>query len=96
MKNKKFSIEVIEEGRLSKQESNEIVGGDSTPCNFICSPANHIQCAVLMSCNNQNYGVYDDEGTLNPLCPSPSPTGNYFFCMADPANIGDGPYIPRQ
>lgn len=50
MKNKKFSIEVIEEGRLSRKESNEIIGGvegidpGTGPGDKVCNP---YQCSTF-------------------------------------------------
>lgn len=53
MKNKKFSIEVIEKGRLSRNESNEIVGGLADKCpSYIldCTGKFMAACAVLTQC----------------------------------------------
>lgn len=57
MKNKKFSIEVIEEGRLNRNESNEIVGGAKPKvCDpYFCSELAVACSAIYTNCSGDNF-----------------------------------------
>ena len=85
MKNKKFSIEVIEEGRLNRKEANEIVGGEA--CSFVCQPAYHTNCALYTNCSTIIYGITDDKD-FDTLCRIPE-NNNYKMCAPDPTIPGD-------
>lgn len=85
MKNKKFSIEVIEEGRLSRNESLEITGGETT-----CRPTFNQLCALYTNCTPATYGTNADDGTWKPFCSVTK--GSFTICSWDSTDPKQTPY----
>ena len=85
MKNKKFSIEVIEEGRLSRNESLEIKGGAPD-----CRPTYNVLCAMYTSCTPATYGTKGEDGTWDPFCSATR--GAYTSCTWDSTDPKQTPY----
>jgi hypothetical protein len=63
MKNTKINLEIIEHGRLSKEECGLTIGGAT-----LCSPTYRGACALFTSCTSQGYGITSDDGAFTSLC----------------------------